>query len=192
MKRSDTDVIFGHIMMLILNTFFITAISLLAHTKISLALSLPLSSSTPASSSTAFTADKTGVQCFEAKVFDSRLADTKSCLQAILKLPESSDPGDFHNGGSRSDVYKLPVIRTDGPCMATVSVQGSAQERSSWDHIKSVATAVAAICSIGQYPLGSTGGVTYVGPYRSIRVTIERFSMSGLSEGGFQNDTATV
>ena len=167
----------------------VRVISFLILTNVSLALSLPLSSSTP--SSTTLAADKTAVECFEAKLFDSRLADTKSCLRAILQLPESSDAGNFHNSGL-GDLYRLPMIGTYGPCMATVSIQGRSQEHSSWDHIKSVATAMAAICSTGQFPQGSTGGATYVGPHRSIRVTIEKVFISGSGEGDFQNDTATA
>ena len=75
--------------------------------------------------------------------------------------------------------------------MATVSIEGTKEERSSWDHISAVATSIAAICSVGQFPLGSTGGVMYVGANKNIRVTLEKFGRVNLGDEGGQNLTTT-
>ena len=136
-------------------------------------------------------ADKTAVQCFTPTVFNSRVADTRSCLQAVLDLPEGSDAGIFHNGDP-VDEFKLPVVKKFGPCMATVSLTGSSRDRTSWDHISYVAGQVAAICSNGQFPTGTSGGLIRVGQYRSIRVTVEKSLGGTLSELDALNGTATA
>ena len=51
-----------------------------------------------------------------------------------------------------------------------------AQDRSSWDHISYVASQMAAICSVGQYPVGQTGGVTTAGVRNALRVSLEKVS----------------
>ena len=136
-------------------------------------------------------AEKPIVDCFKATTRSSRVADTKSCLQAALQLPDYSDPGIFHNGDP-PDAYKLPVVKKFGPCMATVSISNGKQDRTSWDHISSVASSIAAICSIGQYPMGNTGGVLYVGTNKNIRVTLEKFTGIILDDDSSLNVTATA
>ncbi len=160
---------------------------LLAFSQISPALVLPISTTL---SSTAFAAEQTGAECFPARVLASRLADTKSCLQAVLRLPDYADPGVFHNGNP-SDIYKLPVVKKFGPCIVTVSITGSNRERSSWTQISSAASMDAAICSVGQYPQGTTGGTVYVGSQKRIRITLEHFPQVISSYGGGQNETLT-
>ena len=125
-----------------------------------------------------FAAFKTGVNCWPSSLRGSRLADTRDCLQAALLLPDGSDPGDFHNGNPVND-FKLPVAKTHQSCTATVSLPQGARDRSSWDHISYVASQMGAICSIGQYPIGQTGGVTNVGTRNSIRVTLEKAAKVG-------------
>lgn len=168
------------------NTFLTTLLFFLVHLHASLSLDLPISSALP---STAVAAERTGVNCFQARI-GSHLADTKSCLHAVLKLPDYPDAGDFHTNAP-INIFKLPVYRNHGSCMVTVSIDGGVTERSSWDHIESVANSIAAICSVGQYPLGSTGGIVYVGAHKRIRVSIEKGSPPLSDEDG-QNVTATA
>lgn len=157
------------------------------YTHASPALILPLSG-TPAS--TGLAAEESSVKCFKATLFDSRVADTKSCLQAILRLPDNPDPGNFHNGPP-IDTYKLPVVKKFGPCMTTVTIEGRQVERSSWDHIFSVANSIAQICSTGQYPMGSSGGLMYGGANKNLRITVEAFNGGTLANNGGQNGTVT-
>jgi len=128
--------------------------------------------------------------CLPASVLDSHLADTRSCLQAAISLPEGPDPGIFHNGGA-DDGYKLPKIKLHGACMATVSIRGSKTDRSSWDHISYVASQMAAICVNGNFPRGTTGGVKYAGFGGNIRVTLEKTPGVGSSDGGSTNSITT-
>ncbi len=128
--------------------------------------------------------------CFPAAILGSHLADTRSCLQAAISLPDGADPGTFHNGGV-DDGYKLPKVKVYGPCMATVSIRAGNTDRSSWDHISWVASQIAAICSNGQYPRGTTGGVKYSGFGGNIRVTLEKSTEVGLSDSGSTKSTAT-
>ena len=116
---------------------------------------------------------KTGVNCWPSSLRGSRLADTRDCLQAALLLPDGSDPGDFHLGNPMND-FHLPVVVTHQSCTATVSLSPGTRDRSSWDHISYVASQMGAICSIGQYPIGKTGGVTNAGTRNSIRVSLEK------------------
>lgn len=127
--------------------------------------------------------------CLKPSIMDSRLADTKSCLQAAIALPEGPDPGYFHNGGV-DDLYKLPKIKIVGPCMVTVSIRGAKTDRSTWDHISYVASQMAAICVNGQYPRGTTGGVKYAGLAGNIRVTLEKAPGVSSSDNDGMNGTA--
>lgn len=120
-----------------------------------------------------FTAVKTGVKCWPPERRGSRLAATRDCLQAALLLPDGSDPGNFHNGNP-DDEFKLPIVSPYESCVATVSVPNGVRDRSSWDHISYVASQMAVICVVGQYPFGQTGGVTTAGVGNNIRVSLER------------------
>ncbi len=60
-----------------------------------------------------------------------------------------SDAGYFHEG-KPDNHFQLPVLMTYGSCVATPSLTGAAQDRSSWDHISYVVSQMAAICSVGQ------------------------------------------
>ena len=118
---------------------------------------------------------RTGISCFEAELWNSRLADTRSCIRAIHKLPENPESQVFFNG-VLDDGFRLPFIAVHGSCAATVSMYGgNVIQRSSWDHIKFVLNAVTSVCSIGQYPMGSSGGIAWVGSERYIRVSIEKY-----------------
>lgn len=129
-----------------------------------------------------------GVACWKATVLDSRLADTKSCLQAALSLPDWPNIGTFHNNGEE-DGFRLPKVKRFGQCMITVSLKGTSQDRSTWDHIQLVASQIAPICSNGQFPRGSTGGVKYAGVNGDIRVTVENVKALSL---GVSNDTVLL
>ena len=160
--------------------FFFTCI----HT--SLSFDLPISSDL---STNPVAAERTGVQCLESRM-RSHFANTISCLEAILKLPESPDAGNFHSNAP-ADTYKLPVYRNHKTCTISISMVDSAAERSTWDHISSVARSVVMICSVGQFPMGSTGGTVYVGMNKRIRIAIEK-GILPLGDDGFQNVTATM
>lgn len=129
-----------------------------------------------------------GVACWKADFLDSRLADTKSCLQAALSLPDWPDTGTFHNNGE-DDGFKLPKVKRFGQCMITVSLKGNSQDRSTWDHIQLVTSQIAPICSNGQFPRGSTGGVKYAGVNGDIRITVENVKSLRL---GASNDTVLL
>ena len=152
----------------IYKVFFATTILFTTHT-----YTLPTLPLNTTDLTSTLTAVKTGVTCYRPTMRGSRLAATRDCLQAALLLPDGSDPGDFHEGNPYND-FQLPVLTTYGSCAATVSLTGGAQDRSSWDHISYVASQMAAICSVGQYPVGQTGGVTSAGYSNKIRVTLER------------------
>ena len=131
-------------------------------------LRLPLATSPTTS---ALTADRTSIHCVENKLWDSRLASTRKCLQAIHKLPENPDPGVFSHGFGGLD-FDLPRAAAEIPCIATVYIDAGRSDRTSWVHIKSVLGSIAQFCSHGSYPMGMTGGVAYVGTLRHIRIAI--------------------
>lgn len=165
--------------------FIVATIPLIAQIHASSDISLPINN-TPIYSAIAA---EYSVACFRALIFDSRLADTRSCLQAAISLPSGADPGVFHNGGV-DDGYRLPKVKIHGPCVATVSIRGAGVDRSSWDRISHVAGQIAAICSNGRYPRGTTGGVKYAGFGGSIRVALERAPGVELKEGGNTDSSA--
>lgn len=154
----------------IYNIFFSTIALLTTH-----ALTLPTLSLNSSDLNSTFTAIKTGVNCYPPTIRGSRLAATRDRLQAALLLPDGSDAGYFHNGNPDND-FRLPVIKTYDSCVAIVSLTQASPDRSSWDHISYVASQMAAICSVGQYPVGQTGGVTSAGYQNHIRVSLERAS----------------
>lgn len=164
-----------------LPTFALTTLFLITQIHATPAPALPLN--TPSTLGA-----EQGVACWKATVLDSRLADTKSCLQAAVSLPEGPDPGTFHNGGA-DDGFKLPKVKVVGQCVITVSLNRGKQDRSTWDHIAFVASQIAAICSNGQYPRGTTGGVKYAGSHGDIRVTLENVKGMGV---GAANGTALL
>lgn len=136
------------------------------------------------------TAVKTGVNCWPPTIRASRLADTRDCLQVALLLPEGADPGIFHIGNP-SDSFQLPVAMTYKSCAVTVSMAGTNFDRSSWDHISYSASQMVAICSTGQYPIGQSGGVMYVGTRNQIRVSIEKAGFKDSGDSVDMNSTTT-
>ncbi len=136
------------------------------------------------------TAVKTGVNCWPLDIRGSRYASTRDCLQVALLLPDGADPGVFHTGNP-SDSLQLPVAKTYESCQILVSMTGTNFDRSSWDHISYAASQMGAICSTGQYPLGQSGGVMYVGIRNQIRVAIGRAEVSDTGGSDVSNLTAT-
>lgn len=167
--------------------FLVAEVLFIAQIYASPVLSLPVNN-TPVYS--AIGAERSAA-CFSASITDSHLADTRSCLQAAISLPDGADAGTFHSGGVE-DGFKLPKVKVYGPCMATVSISGTRTDRSSWDHISYVASQIAAICSNGQYPRGTTGGVKYAGVVGNIRVTLEKAPGVRSSDSNSTNSTATA
>ena len=88
-------------------------------------------------------------------------------------LPEGSGPGNFHNFGG-DDEYALPVVARYRSCMVTVSMSGGNEDYSSWHRISQVVSQLTMVCATGQFPLGLTGGITYIGSSGFIRVTVEK------------------
>ena len=121
---------------------------------------------------TSLPTNATGLDCFPPVLIGSRQATTRDCLYAVLLLPEGSAPGYFHNYGR--DEYALPVVKHLGSCMVTVSLSGSNPDYSSWHRISHAASQLTSVCAVGQFPLGMTGGIIYVGTKGKIRVTVER------------------
>ena len=140
--------------------------------------------------STNLNAIKVGVNCFHPTATGGRRAETLDCLQAALNMPEGADPGSFHNGNLMDD-YKLPEAKPFQSCVASVSIAEDTVDRSSWDHISYVASQIAVICSVGNFPLGRTGGVMYVGTDGHICVTVEKATPMSLGGGGSTNLTGT-
>ena len=58
--------------------------------------------------------------------------------------------------------------------MVTVSLSGSNEDYSSWHRISHAASQLTSVCAVGQFPLGMTGGIIYIGTKGRIRVTVER------------------
>ena len=124
-----------------------------------------------APTSVAFNA--TSLDCFPPALRGSRQADVRDCLYASLLLPEGSKPGFFRDFGIR-DEYALPRVARHDTCMVTVSMSGGNQDYSSWTRISQVANQLTMVCAVGQFPLGRTGGITYIGTSGKIRVTVEK------------------
>lgn len=112
--------------------------------------------------------------CFEASLFSGQLAQTYDCLDAIMKLPVSSEPGEFHSDPRQvtHDPYNLPVSKTHGSCNATVDIRAGKRDRSSWISVSVGANQLAQRCSVGYYPRGKSGGVMYTGDDSYIRIVL--------------------
>ena len=147
--------------------FLATAFTLFVGTNASPAQSLRRAAPT----SVAFNA--TSLDCFPPAPWGSRQADVRDCLYAGLLLPEGSQPGVFHEFG-RKDEYALPLVTRHNTCMVTVSMSAGNQDFSSWTRISQVANQLTMVCAVGQFPLGRTGGITYIGTLGNIRVTVEK------------------
>lgn len=125
------------------------------------------------------TGTKPDVNCFPPTLSGSRLTNTRDCLRAALRLPEGTDTGVFHNGNPENE-FSLPRASIYQSCVVTVSLPQGIRDTTTWDHIAHVASQIAVICSIGQYPLGKTGGVTYIGREARIRVSLEKVPDMGV------------
>ena len=124
----------------------------------------------------------TGVECFPPT--DSRRTTSRDCLDAVLSLRKGSRFGRFHPSGSGPpDLFALPVVKRYNSCMATVSISNEFQDYSSWFEISQFLNQLTALCSTGQYPLGMTGGIAYIGEYQLIQVTVERNRQIALDIG---------
>ena len=66
-------------------------------------------------------------------------------------------------------------------CIVIVSMQPEVKDRSTWNNIVLTASQLVAGCTLGDNPLGKTGGVTCVGMNGRIRVSVER--VPGMSVG---------
>ena len=116
-------------------------------------------------------------ECFPPELFKSRLADSRDCLRSVMMLPTSGDSGTFRNGRiiptiPDSDQFLLPLSRVHGQCNVTVSIAESVSDECSWGTISNVANQLAQTCSKGYYPNGKSGGVTYTGREKYIRVSM--------------------
>ena len=132
---------------------------------------------------------KTGVNCWPASLRGSRLASTRDCLQAALLVPDGADSGVFHQGNP-PDIYRLPIAEKYQTCQVIVSMAGTNFDKTSWDHISYSASQMIAICSTGQYPLGQSGGVMYVGSRNLIRISVEKVGVTDLLGDEDTNSTS--
>ena len=123
------------------------------------------------SSSTALTAR---VNCYYPTFFDSRVAASRDCLQAIELLPDVMTPGYFHYGGP-PDGFELPAMEHHGTCMIILSLDDGQPDLSSWSMISHVASQLIEICSIGLFPRGYTGGWMKLGERGAIRISVEKY-----------------
>ena len=115
--------------------------------------------------------------CFPPELIKSRLADSRDCLFSVMMLPTSGDSGTFRNGRviptvPESDPFVLPLSKVHGQCNVTVSIAEFTSDECSWGTISSVANQLAQTCSKGYYPNGKSGGITYTGKERKIRVSM--------------------
>ena len=144
-----------------------TALTLFVGTNASPAQALPRAAPTSVAT------NATSLDCFPPALRGSRQANIRDCLYAVVLLPEGSDPGHFHDLGLNGE-YALPVVARHSSCMVTVSMSGGNQDYSSWTRISQVASQLTMVCAVGQFPLGRTGGVTFIGTLGKIRVTVEK------------------
>jgi hypothetical protein len=112
--------------------------------------------------------------CFEPSLFSAQLAQTYDCLDAIMKLPISSQEGDFYSDPHQvtHNPFNLPVSKTHGSCNATVSIRAGKRDKSSWISVSVGANQLAQRCSVGYYPRGKSGGVMYTGSDSLIQIVL--------------------
>ena len=131
--------------------------------------------------------------CFEKGTEILRTANTKDCLRAILKLPESPEQGNFHTG-EPFDLWTLPIIKPHESCRVTVTMNDDRMhELATWDRVVQTASTLISLCSHGQFPLGRSGGQVSMGSGGLLKIVVEKAS-AGEGEGGFEigNMTAGV
>lgn len=112
--------------------------------------------------------------CFEASIFSAQLAQTYDCLDAIMKLPISSEPGEFYSDPRQvtHNPFNLPVSKTHGTCNATVNIREGYRDKSSWISVSVGANQLAQRCSVGYYPRGKSGGIMYTGDDSYIQIVL--------------------
>lgn len=112
--------------------------------------------------------------CFGPSLFSGQLAQTYDCLDAIMKLPISSEQGIFHSDPQQvtHDPYNLPVSKTHGSCNATVTIREGKRDKSSWISVSVVANQLTQRCSAGYYPRGKSGGFIYTGEDGYLRILL--------------------
>lgn len=130
------------------------------------------------------------LKCWEPIGIGSNLPATADCLKLAEVLPRIGTKGLFHNGPP-TDYFRLPFLKTFRSCTATVSIPASSLEFSDWDMVYETVMNLAQDCSVGQFPIGKSGGVSYIGPKRKIRVTIEKLDFRS-SQGSKTNLTAII
>ena len=89
----------------------------------------------------------------------------------MVELTEGTIGGTFHNAGLR-DGFQLPVSRSERGCQVLVTVANGKQDSSNWPAVRFAANQVIAVCSVGNYPSGTTGGYARVGRNGDIRVAV--------------------
>lgn len=105
-----------------------------------------------------------------------------ACLLLLVKLPEGTIAGVFHNAG-RHDGYQLPVSVFSDACQVDVTVAAGRTDLSNWPAVRFAANQVIAACSVGDYPHGTTGGFARIGRSGDIRVTVGGIAVGAPSAG---------
>ena len=129
---------------------------------------LQLDNSTETTNSESLTFD---LNCTPHKIVGDRRALPRDCIYAVTKLPFESDSGIFHNGAPL-DAFTLPIATEHGGCFVTVTTITGGQDRSSWIALHHAATQLITACAEGPFPLGLTGGSTYLGDRSEICITV--------------------
>lgn len=108
-----------------------------------------------------------------------KMANTKDCIAASLRIPESAVQETFNTNKPRNS-WTLPWWYSHETCNITVTISEGLRETASWDRIAQKTMGLIDLCSSGQYPIGRTGGSLTMGSGGLIRLRVEK---AGLRKG---------
>ena len=115
----------------------------------------------------------TVTQCFYQS---PKLAKTRDCLYAVLLLPTYDDAGFFNSDQqsqpSKPNNKRLPHQVIFGSCNLTISIPEDYHIQCSWGTTLTMAGHLNQLCSVGPFPQGQSGGVTWVGDPKKIRISM--------------------
>ncbi|KAL9128144.1 MAG: hypothetical protein Q9217_003118 [Psora testacea] len=110
-------------------------------------------------------------------------APISDCSKAMMEFPQNLDTHLFHSGGD-PDIYRLPSQRMVGQCLMSIELESDQPELSSWLAIGTIALQLTMACANQrlQFGFGLTGGYTYTGHHRRIRVVLTKVKKANQDE----------
>ncbi len=116
-------------------------------------------------------------KCIETSEYIRFGANTPDCVNALLQLPQKTEPNLFVLGSNPFDPYQLPKIVKAGQCTVEVNLRpGIRLDQSSWIYINLDARSLASGCArpLGYLQVLLTGGTIATGGAGNIVVILSK------------------